>query len=296
MIDAQSRSSLKQMVCSARLGATELSRFLTSYLGLILLVAIGVASTLPDLRAQVRDFHSTLVEAPVPTTDVPNLEVAAVPALDPSAHARTVAFLESMGDGEAAEKLPPGKATPAQVEALRRYITRKYRVSNEATRMLISTAYGVGQEMNVDPLLLLAVIAIESSFNPFAESQVGAQGLMQVLTKVHMDKFATFGGEQAAWNPVANIHVGALILKDCIVRGGSLVAGLRMYAGAAGESNPYGDRVLAERRRLASAAGVSLPPVGPAPVKTLRAAVEDAAAPEAAVPVTQVATANGSVM
>lgn len=254
MPDAQLRTSLEQVVAEAPKSFADRSRSLTRYLGLALLVVMGAIWTVPDLRANVFQWDTEEVASIVPAVPVDDM---IVPLEVP--HSHTVAFLESMGDGQSAHKLPVVKVSAAQVESLRRYITRKYRVSNEATRMLISTAYGVGQEMGLDPLLLLAIIAIESSFNPFAESQVGAQGLMQVLTRVHQDKFEHFGGEQAAWNPVANIRVGAMILRDCIARGGSLVGGLRMYVGTTSDGlSPYGDKVLAERRRLQSAAGVAI--------------------------------------
>jgi hypothetical protein len=252
MPDAQPRTSLKLMATNAHKSVADLSRSFTGFLGLALLVVMGAVWSVPDLRDNVFQWHTDAVAASVPATPVDDVIVP----LDVP-HSRTVAFLESMGDGQSVHKLPAVKMSPAQVESLRRYITGKYRVSNEATRMLISTAYGVGQEMGLDPLLLLAIIAIESSFNPFAESHVGAQGLMQVLTRVHQDKFQHFGGEQAAFNPVANIRVGAMILRDCIARGGSLVTGLRMYVGVTADGvSPYGEKVLAERRRLASAAGM----------------------------------------
>ena len=76
-------------------------------------------------------------------------------------------------------------------------------------------------------------MAIESSFNPFAQSSVGAQGLMQVMTKVHDDKYEPFGGRHAAFDPVTNLRVGVQVLKECIARAGSLEAGLRYYVGAA---------------------------------------------------------------
>ncbi|GGX28970.1 transglycosylase [Pigmentiphaga litoralis] len=252
MPDAQPRTSLKLMATNAHKSVADLSRSFTGFLGLALLVVMGAVWSVPDLRDNVFQWHTDAVAASVPAAPVDDVIVP----LDVP-HSRTVAFLESMGDGQSVHKLPAVKMSPAQVESLRRYITGKYRVSNEATRMLISTAYGVGQEMGLDPLLLLAIIAIESSFNPFAESHVGAQGLMQVLTRVHQDKFQHFGGEQAAFNPVANIRVGAMILRDCIARGGSLVTGLRMYVGVTADGvSPYGEKVLAERRRLASAAGM----------------------------------------
>jgi soluble lytic murein transglycosylase-like protein len=118
--------------------------------------------------------------------------------------------------------------------------------------MLVSATYLTADEIKIDPLLVLAVMAIESGFNPFAESPMGAQGLMQVMSKVHHDKFQELGGIKAALNPVANIRVGAQILKDYVNRGGSVEAGLKLYVGAADSETDYGygARVLAEYHRL----------------------------------------------
>lgn len=265
MPDAQLRTSLETPETDTPSRAGSSIHALMRYLGISLIALVGAVCIVPDLRANVFTWNNQVASS-VPDGVVDDMMV---PLEVP--HSRTVAFLESMGDGQSAHKLPVAKVSPAQVESLRGYITRKYRVSNEATRMLISTAYGVGQEMNLDPLLLLAIIAVESSFNPFAESHVGAQGLMQVLTRVHQDKFESFGGEHAAFNPVANIRVGAIILRDCIQRGGSLIGGLRMYVGSSADGNsPYGDKVLAERRRLAAAAGVVIDQ--PVPVKPAQSA------------------------
>src|SRR5690625_7161628 len=100
----------------------------------------------------------------------------------------------------------------------------------------------------LDPLLILAVIAIESSYNPFAESGVGAQGLMQVMTKVHQEKFDPFvEGTLAVFSPDANIQVGTQILADCLKRRGSIRGALACYVGATGPSDGgYGGRVLGE--------------------------------------------------
>ena len=77
------------------------------------------------------------------------------------------------------------------------------------------------------------------------------KGLMQVMSKVHSDKFEYFGGSHAALDPLANIKVGALVLKDCIARGGSVAGGLRYYVGSTTQDDGgYGAKVLAERTRL----------------------------------------------
>ncbi|SDC20974.1 Soluble lytic murein transglycosylase [Cupriavidus sp. YR651] len=137
------------------------------------------------------------------------------------------------------------------------YIARKYRVAAQATTQLVKAAYMTGREVGIDPLLILGVIAIESSFNPYAESGVGAQGLMQVMTKVHQDKYEAVGGVAAALNPYANIKIGALVLKDCIARAGSIEGGLKYYVGATTNTDGgYGAKVLAERARLRQLLGL----------------------------------------
>ncbi|MFC4297109.1 transglycosylase SLT domain-containing protein [Castellaniella hirudinis] len=149
--------------------------------------------------------------------------------------------------------------TQSQSHALRSYLARKYRIANSVAGALIRTAFEVGREQKLDPQLLLAVIAIESRYNPFVESAVGAQGLMQVMTSVHRDKLRPSGGSAAVFDPVVNMRVGAQILADCIRRRGGIEGGLACYVGATGPSDGgYGARVLAERRRIALASG--LPP------------------------------------
>ncbi|WP_050477881.1 transglycosylase SLT domain-containing protein [Herbaspirillum rhizosphaerae] len=142
--------------------------------------------------------------------------------------------------------------TPRQQKLVTNWLSKRYRVAGDATDMLVSAAYLTAREIKLDPLLILAVMAIESRFNPFAESPMGAQGLMQVMSKVHHDKFQELGGVKAALNPVANIKVGSLILKEYVTRGGSVEAGLKSYVGAADMENDggYGLKVLSEYQNL----------------------------------------------
>jgi len=177
---------------------------------------------------------------------------AATPA--PAAASASV-HLASARPGDAIE-IAPGEQKAARPTRQQKYVTdwlsRRYRVAGDAANMLVSTAYSTAHEIKLDPLLILAVMAIESGLNPFAESPMGAQGLMQVMSKVHSDKFQDLGGAQAALNPVANIRVGALILKDYVKRTGSVEGGLKTYVGAADmdSDSGYGSKVLAEYRRL----------------------------------------------
>ena len=147
--------------------------------------------------------------------------------------------------------------TEAERKAVTTHLTKKFGLSPEDTAHYVAQAIAVGKEVNLDPTLILAVMAIESSFNPRAESRAGAQGLMQVRTHVHQEKFEPYGGPLAAFIPEANIRVGALILKACIAKAGSLEAGLKNYLGApnaASGINTYTGKVFSEREELRSIA------------------------------------------
>lgn len=141
---------------------------------------------------------------------------------------------------------------PKQQAAVAYWLSKKYRVAPEPLSALVVEAYEIGSRTHLDPTLILAVMAVESGFNPFAQSHVGAQGLMQVMTRVHSDKYEVFGGELAAFDPLTNLRVGAKVLMECIQRTGSVRSGLRSYVGAANlpDDGGYADKVLAEHARL----------------------------------------------
>ena len=144
------------------------------------------------------------------------------------------------------------KNLPKQQADVAHWLSKKYRVAAEPVSALVSEAYGIGARTKLDPTLILAVMAVESGFNPFAQSAVGAQGLMQVMTKIHSDKYEIFGGKLAAFDPLTNLRVGVKVLQECIARAGSLEAGLRFYVGAANlaDDGGYAANVLAEHGRL----------------------------------------------
>jgi soluble lytic murein transglycosylase-like protein len=168
----------------------------------------------------------------------------------------------------------PGSLSKEQA-AVAQWLARRYRVATEPVAALVSEAWAIGRRAGLEPTLILAVIAIESSFNPFAQSPVGAQGLMQVMTRVHDDKYGAFGGTHAAFDPITNLRVGVQVLKECIARAGSVAEGLRYYVGAAALASDggYAGRVLAEQQHLRAVAEgrrvpVTVPNTGqPAPEK-----------------------------
>ena len=174
-------------------------------------------------------------------------------------------------EGEIAKALPlghdrffePGKALPVAMTApvetvlereqrnLTEFIAKRYRVSETAVAAYVASAYRAGEQHSVDPVLILSVMAIESRYNPVAESTVGAKGLMQVLPKYHLDKLLDHGGEEALLEPDVNIQVGTQILREYERRFRDTETALQMYAGAFDEpSGAYAAKVLAERARL----------------------------------------------
>ena len=158
------------------------------------------------------------------------------------------------------------KDLPKQQAAVAFWLSKKYRVAPEPISALVAEAYEIGEKTKLDPTLILAIMAIESGFNPFAQSSVGAQGLMQVMTGIHSDKYESFGGKLAAFDPVTNLRVGVKVLQECIQRAGSLQAGLKFYVGAAnlGDDGGYADKVMAEHGRLRQvAAGKAVPLAAP---------------------------------
>jgi hypothetical protein len=162
------------------------------------------------------------------------------------------------------------KDLPSAQAAVAYWLSRKYSVAPEPLSVLVAQAFEIGEKVKLDPTLILAIMAIESGFNPFAQSPVGAQGLMQVMTKVHTDKYENFGGKLAAFDPVTNLRVGVKVLQESIARAGSVEGGLKYYVGAANleDDGGYAGKVMAERARLLAVVVASRRRPAPRPFTT----------------------------
>lgn len=264
--------SLKVFVCDVGRGLLEVSH---NTLALVGLAAIGVAVFALG-RADIRG----------------QLEVVAFEWLQTRHEERRDAALDGSTKLLLAVAEPEGvaRATAADLKVLTRqqaqlatWIARRYKVAPEPIGALVQEAWAIGQRAQLDPTLILAIMAVESSFNPFAQSAVGAQGLMQVMTRVHDEKYNAFGGKHAAFDPISNLRVGVLVLKECIRRAGSLQEGLRHYVGAAllESDGGYAARVLAEQTHMLNVVGGKQVPPNAAivlplnPVKPLEAAAPE---------------------
>ena len=175
-------------------------------------------------------------------------------AEDAGADALIARWEEAHPNGVPAEKEDALSVSEKEVAT---YISRSYRVPMAEAEQLTTWAVEIGAGFDVDPLLILAVAAVESSFNPKAKSGAGAEGLMQVMTRVHAEKFHAFGGPQAALEPYPSMVVGTSILSRLITRTGSVQKALKFYFGAANQPSDggYSERVFKERSRMRVAAG-----------------------------------------
>ena len=253
--------------------------------GLSAVAMLALLYNRPDLAKRVSDFLS-----PQQT-----VQVVAAPAQAQAAKGAEAVEIANSDDKQ-------GVRATRQQKYVTEWLSRRYRVAGDAANMLVATAYSTAHEIKLDPLLILAVMAIESGLNPFAESPMGAQGLMQVMSKVHSDKFDEVGGKQAALNPVANIRVGAQILKDYVTRTGSVEGGLKTYVGAAAfeDDSGYGNKVLAEYRRLKQVAnGKNVPiftPSTPAPQLAQKSAPAPSKADNAVIEAARGASQSGETV
>ena len=247
-------------------GFFEITHNTLALLGIVVVVVVALLGTRPDLRAQGEQRLTAWLTA---------RQVAAM------------GITPELGAIERATAANP-RDLPREQANVALWISKKYRVAPEPVAALVAEAYDVGRANKLDPTLILAVMAIESSFNPFAQSPVGAQGLMQVMTQIHSDKYEHFGGQYAAFDPKSNLRVGVKVLSEYVTRTGSVEGGLKWYVGAANlpTDGGYADKVMAEHSRLSQVAkGKTIPLTDNTPA--LRAATTPApsAAPAGNAPV-----------
>jgi soluble lytic murein transglycosylase-like protein len=234
-------------------GCFEIAHNGFAMVGMVAALALAAVLLKPELRTQ---SESALLSWLLSRQPVAAAEVA----VEPDAIERATAT--------------DPKDLPKQQAAVAFWLSKKYRVAPEPIGALVAEAYDIGAKTKLDPTLILAIMAIESSFNPFAQSPVGAQGLMQVMTKIHTEKYEGFGGDHAAFDPVTNLRVGVKVLQECIQRAGSVELGLRYYVGATSDATEggYAAKVLAEQARLQQVAlGKAMPTFTPPPSATIPA-------------------------
>lgn len=202
-------------------------------------------------------------------TGMPRVHAAAVTPSDAPAAAQLA--LVAPGDAGGAWEVVPRFMSPEpagaeadevdevalsdEMKRVRDWVARRYRVSSVVLEPVLAEAENSAREAGLDPLLIVAMMAVESSFNPYAESHMGAQGLMQVIPRWHMDKIGEDAGEDALFDPLLNVQVGTQVLVEGLQRYGTLQAALQYYGGARNDPEArYSKKVLAMKQRIVSAA------------------------------------------
>lgn len=222
-MNAQARSTrmdwqpLNSLIQDIRAGFVEITRHSLAMVGLVLLAVV--------------------------------LTFAARPSLQTTASEWLMGWLNSRQDENQAlalEELLPEQAR------VTRWLSRKYKIAPQPLGSLVAEAWQVGQWSQLPPTLILAVMAVESGFNPFAKGTQGAMGLMQIEPSAHEDTLSQFGGKLAAFDPLTNLRLGARQLQASIQQGGSIEEGLRQYGLLSGQANDsaYVERVMSEHRQL----------------------------------------------
>jgi soluble lytic murein transglycosylase-like protein/rubrerythrin len=202
---------------AAALGVSRrsVSRKLTRFLGIARQrVAIAAAAaTLAGCAGNLRGAESELRGAVLP--DSHQVAVAAVGAVAAHVHGEKV---------EREDRSPVARRIRAEVAR---------RMPGYDSSMHVRVARAVLDESRaarLDPLLVLAVIHVESSFDPDAFSQAGAVGLMQLLEPTLQDELKRAGLAAAdPSDPVANVQAGVRYLRRLVRIFGALDVALMAY-------------------------------------------------------------------
>lgn len=132
--------------------------------------------------------------------------------------------------------------------AVARWLSRRYKIASEPLAALISEADTLGTNSQLPPNLILAIMAVESGFNPYAMGTKGAMGLMQIVPAQFKSSLSSFGGKLATYDPLTNMRLGTRQLQSMVQESGSLETGIQRYGEQSGQpdSQTYLQRVVSE--------------------------------------------------
>jgi hypothetical protein len=149
----------------------------------------------------------------------------------------------------------PQTTLPFNQGTVANYLSREWNLDGSYASQVASAVLSASQRHGVDPLLLMAVAATESSFNHKVGNPGGGQdpmkpfGIMQVAGRYHTDLFP--GGNVKATSVGENVDIGAQVLKEYLENeGGNERRALLRYNGSLHVSDKYFRRVNELKRRL----------------------------------------------
>jgi soluble lytic murein transglycosylase-like protein len=154
------------------------------------------------------------------------------------------------------EALQKKLADPAKqnIDDMKAYIQARYsKVPEELAELIAIKTNALAKKHDVDFSLVVGLMEVESSYNPFAVSSVGAVGLLQVMPKVwsktyHIEKATDLHGVEKG------ISVGIRVLKHYIDKNkGGLSKALQDYNGSNGsKGRAFSDSVFLAVGRFTS--------------------------------------------
>jgi soluble lytic murein transglycosylase-like protein len=138
-----------------------------------------------------------------------------------------------------------------KIDKLASHVTKTYDVRPAKARLVVTEATRYAKQHELEPELVLAVIATESTFRADAVSRAGAKGLMQIIPRWHREKISAIGGSDALFEPDKNILVGTQILREYLNRSrGNVRTALLRYNGSLGKRSGYASKVLRHYHRF----------------------------------------------
>lgn len=145
------------------------------------------------------------------------------------------------------DETAPSIIPSASQTALASKIAGKYDIPPVVAQQIVAAAHTEAKANDLDPLLVLSVIAAESSFNPKAQNKSGAMGLMQAIPRWHRDKIKNLGISNSQLLSVEpNVRLGVVILKEYLrLSNGNMTLALQKYNGSAKDrSKSYSNKIM----------------------------------------------------
>lgn len=127
------------------------------------------------------------------------------------------------------------------------------RLTDFEAEMLARYALQYAEEFKLDAHLYLALIKVESGFQPEVKSSAGAIGLTQVIPRWHqtkIDEGRTRLGVYSMYEPKLNLYVGAWTLREMLDLSSNTRNGLLRYNGSLNTDSQYAATVLREAERV----------------------------------------------
>jgi len=129
----------------------------------------------------------------------------------------------------------PARARKSRNKGPSTDVPKTYKPRRTACEKYSSIVRRVAGEHDLEPELVMALVKVESSFNPECKSRVGARGLMQVMPRT--GKHMKCGTD--LHDPETNVECGCRVLKRYLkLYDGNLIYALSAYNAGPGNANP----------------------------------------------------------